>query len=72
MLAARMTDGLSPELLERARNVIGAARVDACLERLVSRNLLGGRAGGSLVPTHDGWLLGNELYGALWDLSSDE
>lgn len=72
MLAARMTDGLPPELLERARNVIGAARVDACLERLVSRNLLGGRADGSLVPTHDGWLLGNELYGALWDLSSDE
>ena len=24
---------------------------------------------GRLVPTHDGWLMGNELYGALWDLA---
>ncbi len=24
---------------------------------------------GRLAPTHDGWLLGNELYGALWDLA---
>lgn len=72
MLAARMTDGLSTALLGRGRDVLGAARVDACLDGLVRRGLLEPGPAGSLVPTHDGWLLGNELYGALWDLSSEE
>ena len=69
MLAARMTDGLSAALVERARNLLGAGRVDACLADLVARGLLTPGARGALVPTHSGWLLGNELYGALWDLA---
>lgn len=72
MLAARMTDGLAPSLVARAREVLGGSRVDACLSELVSRGLLAASEGSAPVPTHDGWLLGNELYGALWDLSSDE
>lgn len=72
MLAARMTDGLPPGLVARARAIVGAERVDECLGRLEARGLLEPGTGGALVPTHDGWLLGNELYGPLWDLSSDE
>ena len=70
MLAARMTDGLCPELVKRAREIIGTARVDACLERLVGEGLLVAGRRGWLAPTHAGWLLGNELYGPLWDLAS--
>ena len=29
-------------------------------------------ADGRLIPTERGWLLGNELYGALWDLAPGE
>ena len=71
MLAARMTDGLSAELVSRARSLVGAPRVDETLADLQARGLLARGEAGSLVPTHDGWLLGNELYGALWDLASD-
>ncbi len=72
MLAARMTDGLPAALVARAHDVLGRFRVDVCLSDLVSRRLLEQGSHGAFVPTHDGWLLGNELYGALWDLSSDE
>ena len=71
MLAARMTDGLSAALVSRARSLAGAPRVDEMLADLQARGLLARGEAGSLVPTHDGWLLGNELYGALWDLASD-
>ena len=71
MLGARIVDGLEPDLVEHAREVIGKPRVDDCLDGLLHRGLLRVRHG-RLAPTHDGWLLGNELYGELWDLSPDE
>lgn len=71
MLAARMTDGLPTPLIEHARTTLGSARVDDALANLVRLGLLERGSVGSLVPTHDGWLLGNELYGALWDLAGD-
>ena len=71
MLGARIVDGLEPDLVEHAREVIGKPRVDDCLDGLLRRGLLRVRHG-RLAPTHDGWLLGNELYGELWDLSPDE
>ena len=37
-------------------------------EDLTARGLVEER-GARLVPTHEGWLLGNELFGALWDLA---
>ena len=70
MLAARMTDGIPPALRREACRVLGEGCVEDALSGLVSRGLLAGGPGGSLVPTHAGWLLGNELYGALWDLAS--
>ena len=70
MLGARLVDGLDPALVSRARGLLGA-RLDDTLADLLSRGLLAER-GGRLAPTESGWLLGNELYGALWDLAPGE
>lgn len=70
MLAARMTDGLPAALVSRASALLGEKRVHETLDGLHERGLLEVRGNGRLVPTHAGWLLGNELYGALWDLAS--
>lgn len=67
MLGARLVEGLNPSLICRARELFGQ-RFDATIEALLAQGLLEeGR--GRLVPTKRGWLLGNELYGALWDLA---
>ena len=42
----------------------GAERVDFAFAEIVSRGLAQWRER-RLVPTHTGWLLGNELYGIL-------
>lgn len=70
MLGARLTCGLDPALVARARTVYGA-RLDDTLACLLDQGLLAERAG-RLAPTERGWLLGNELYGALWDLAPGE
>ncbi len=70
MLGARLVEGLRPELVSRARELFGA-RLDATLEALLADGLLAER-GGLLAPTERGWLLGNELYGALWELAPGE
>ena len=72
MLAARTTDGIPAELVCLGRRVIGQDSVDACLGELLERGLLRARPDGSFAPTHAGWLLGNELYGPLWDLAEAE
>ena len=70
MLGARLVEGLNPSLICRARELFGQ-RLDATIEALLAQGLLEeGR--GRLVPTKRGWLLGNELYGALWDLAPGE
>ena len=51
-----------------AQEVLGKERVDLVLERCVHDGLLARTAAGALAPTESGWLLGNELYGRLWDL----
>lgn len=70
MLGARLTSGLDPALVARARTAFGV-RLDDTLARLLDQGLLTER-GGRLAPTERGWLLGNELYGALWDLAPGE
>lgn len=57
MLGMRMSQGVDASLVPP--NVI---------ESLEGRGLVQVECG-RMVPTHDGWLLGNELYGALWDLA---
>ena len=68
MLGARLTQGLSPSLVAYAQEVLGKERVEGTLESCVHDGLLARTAAGALVPTESGWLLGNELYGRLWDL----
>lgn len=70
MLGMRMTSGIEAGLLEHSRNVLGRERVDDVLADACKRGLAAWR-GGRLAPTHDGWLLGNELYGMLWGLAKE-
>ena len=78
MLGMRMTAGVSEALIARARKLMGSQRVDAAVCEALERGLArwteepqpGADARGRrLVPTDDGWLLGNELYGLFWDLA---
>lgn len=71
MLAARLVEGIGPSQLAYARQTLGAAAVDRCIDDLLARGLLAEKDG-RLCPTRSGWLLGNELYGALWDLAPGE
>ena len=71
MLAARTTFGIGCDLQKRAWEAIGQGSVDATFEDLCERGLLEHTASGAYVPTQQGWLLGNEVYGALWDLASE-
>ncbi|MFZ2756089.1 MAG: hypothetical protein WAY93_04400, partial [Atopobiaceae bacterium] len=68
MLSMRMVAGAPEGLLAHARRRIGAQAVDEALARVVGSGLARW-SGARLVPTHMGWLLGNELYGSLWELS---
>lgn len=70
MLAMRMTRGAGPDLLARAREEVGAGRLDAAVGEAVATGLATW-SGERLVPTARGWLLGNELYGLMWDLAGD-
>ena len=71
MLGMRLSAGVGPELLGHARSTLGEARVDGAIASCVERDLAAWD-GERLEPTHDGWLLGNELYGTLWDLAPGE
>ena len=70
MLGARLVEGLRPELVVRARELFGG-RFDDTIDDLLARGLLAEKSG-RLAPTERGWLLGNELYGPLWDLAPGE
>lgn len=71
MLAMRMTSGVGPGLLARARETVPAGRLEAAVGEAVATGLAAW-SGGRLVPTERGWLLGNELYGLMWDLAADD
>lgn len=71
MLAARTADGIGTDLLERACEDIGCASVHRTLDALVEEGLLS-PAGDAFAPTERGWLMGNVVFGALWDLASDD
>lgn len=71
MLGARLSTGLGPALIEAAAAVIGDHIVDERLESLVEEGLLK-KESDTYVPTKRGWLVGNELFGKLWDLAGDQ
>jgi oxygen-independent coproporphyrinogen-3 oxidase len=69
MLGARMMVGIVPALAYHARATIGGGPVDSTFSHLVSEGLARMTPEGGLEPTERGWLLGNEMYGELWDLA---
>ena len=71
MLGARLAEGLDPGLVAFAREALPSGSVDRCLSELIGRGFLKVLSG-RFAPTDDGWLLGNELYGELWDLAPGE
>lgn len=87
MLGARMSRGISYDLLRRAAAVIPPSRLLETLKEAVDLGLLGlsdswdsleatlscdvSRSGPCAMPTRQGWLMGNQLYGMLWDLHED-
>ena len=72
MLAMRMTAGADAALIERASASIPRPALDAALSHAVERGLAAWTPDGArLAPTGRGWLIGNELYGLMWDLASD-
>lgn len=68
MLACRMTDGISVDLLARAARVIPDDELSFACQQAVEKGLAVWD-GGALRPTHLGWLEGNELFGIFWDLA---
>lgn len=66
MLGIRMSRGISDELVARATQTLPNAREE--LERLAREGLVE-HAENRWRPTDRGWLCGNELYGALFDLA---
>ena len=68
MLACRMTDGISADLLTRAARVIPDDELSIACQQAVEKGLAVW-GGGALRPTHLGWLEGNELFGIFWNLA---
>lgn len=71
MLAMRMSAGAPAGLLGRVaqEGAIPRDALDRACSEVVREGLAAWRPDGSLVPTQRGWLLGNELYGAMWELA---
>lgn len=61
MLGMRLTQGVEAARMDEVPQV---------RDDLIARGLIR-REGDRLAPTHDGWLLGNELFGALWELADE-
>ncbi len=72
MLSFRRSVGLDEAL--RARALASVPELDAVFTRLVSLGLLEERVddegGRHLTSTRRGWLCGNEVFGAVWDLAA--
>lgn len=72
MLGARLASGLHPGLVAHARALLPG--LDDALADLARDGFLAVPSGEDecFRPTTKGWLLGNELYGRLWDLAPGE
>lgn len=65
MLRMRLAEGISRELLDEATGeVVGLERV---FDDLIAEGLLS-RMDDRMIPTDRGWLCGNEVFAAIWDL----
>ena len=74
MLHARLTEPIAPALLDESEQVFGALPLqevfDACVQDELLECVDAADSGIKALyrPTDKGWLLGNELYGRLWEL----
>lgn len=74
MLHARLMEPMAPALLDVSKRVFGVSSVQKVLDSCVYDELLecvnyeDSKDKTTYRPTEKGWLLGNELYGRLWDL----
>ena len=66
MMRMRLARGISGEELDHAAQTL--PRTQAVFDELVELGLVE-HAQGRYVPTDRGWLLGNELYGRIFDLA---
>ena len=72
MLAMRMVCGATRDVLEGAvKRGIPHNKLDAAVALACKDGLAAFDAVGSLCPTQKGWLLGNELFGIMWDMAGD-
>lgn len=67
MLAFRRSDGLPARKAAELCHVV--SELGPVLETLMGEGLVDRTADGSLVPTERGWLMGNEIFGAIWGLA---
>lgn len=69
MLSFRMTYGLPDELFQKARAI--EPKLEAALKKLQHQGLITEKQGLNqkhFAPTQKGWLLGNEVFGAIYEL----
>ncbi len=70
MLGARLKEGLSRETIEISEDFLGKEMVDEAMSELCKEGFLIEKPGGFEVSER-GWLLGNHIFGKLWDLAGD-
>ncbi|WP_455039614.1 radical SAM family heme chaperone HemW [Lancefieldella parvula] len=74
MLHARLTEPIAPALLDESEQLFGALTLQEVFDACVQDELLECVDAADFEikalyrPTKKGWLLGNELYGRLWEL----
>ena len=72
MLAMRMVRGASRSQLARCvERGIPAVRLNAAVDLAARDGLAERTPDGGVRPTQRGWLLGNELFGIMWDTARD-
>lgn len=71
MLEARLAQGIEPDVINYAEEVLGAQTLHATFDRLIDLELMTYNQG-YLQATHKGWLLGNYIFEALLDLAPME
>lgn len=72
MLGARLSRGIESALVEEAEELLGSDQVEGLIEDALYAGLVVLDEEGNVVPTEQGWLRGNELYGELWALAPGE
>ncbi|MGN0301467.1 MAG: hypothetical protein ACI4BI_01140 [Anaerotardibacter sp.] len=65
MLGMRMSQGVSDSLLDQACESVEG--VYACFNTLINQEYVDYEEG-RYIPTHKGWLFGNQLYGSILSL----